>query len=107
MRSPCRCPISRAPTLKEYSPRRAGPAVTPGYVVTESAIEVMPVMVEPSASDHQWQLVLRPIDDVLAAARLGTAQHRVADLGGAVAVLEGRSVRADLGVVADRAQEVV
>ena len=38
---------------------------------------------------------------------LGGAQHRVADLGGAVAVLERRAVRRDVGVVADRRQEVV
>src|SRR4051794_13281673 len=36
--SPCRWPISRRPTLKANSPRRPGPASTPGQEVTSSVI---------------------------------------------------------------------
>src|SRR5919109_2228733 len=36
--SPCRWPISRRPTLKANSPRRPGPASTPGHDVTSSVI---------------------------------------------------------------------
>ena len=43
----------------------------------------------------------------LARALLGRAQHRVAHLGGAVAVLERGAVRRDVAVVADRRQQVV
>jgi hypothetical protein len=36
--SPCRWPISRPPTLNANSPRRPGPAATPGQEVTCSVI---------------------------------------------------------------------
>src|SRR3954462_11712635 len=36
--SPCRWPISRRPTLNANSPRRPGPASTPGHEVTSSVI---------------------------------------------------------------------
>src|SRR6478735_2567249 len=106
-RSPCRCPISRAPTLNEYSPRDPGSPWTPGQVSTSSAIVVIPGIVAPTMPGIQASLVLGPVGQRLARAIVGGAQHRVADLRGAVAVLEGRAVRPDLRVLADRREEVV
>src|SRR4051812_7943275 len=103
-------PISRRPTLKENSPRLPAPAVTPGQEATSRVMissAVMPEMVRANADHSHWQLVLGPVRDGLAARAVGRAQHRVADLGSAVAVLERRAVRGDVGVVADRTQEVV
>src|SRR4051794_27612808 len=103
-------PISRRPTLKENSPRLPAPAVTPGQDATSRVMissAVMGEMVRASADHSHWQLVLGPIADLLAAGTLGRPQHRVADLRGAVAVLHRRAVRGDVGVVADRGQEVV
>src|ERR1700741_5036866 len=45
--------------------------------------------------------------DLLPPALLRRAQHRVADLGGATAVLQRGAVRSDVAVVADRGQQVV
>src|SRR3954451_7094965 len=44
--SPWRCPISRRPTLNENSPRRPGPAVTPGQPVTSAVISSLAVMTQ-------------------------------------------------------------
>src|SRR6478609_5237526 len=110
MRSPCRCPISRAPTLNEYSPREPSSPCTPGQASTASAmvvVVVIPGIVAPTMPGSQTSLVLGPVGHVLAGARVVAAQHRVADLRGAVPVLEGRAVRPDLRVLADRREEVV
>src|SRR5712691_1556689 len=48
-----------------------------------------------------------PIRDRFSFSALARADDRVADLGRAVAVLEGRTVGANLGVAGDRRQEVV
>src|SRR5207248_2778774 len=47
------------------------------------------------------------VRDLLAAAALRRADDRVADLGGAVAVLEGGAVRRNLVLSRDRPEEVV
>src|SRR5437899_7881121 len=47
------------------------------------------------------------VGDRLVAARLGGPEHRVADLRGAVTVLEGRSVWPDVGVARDRIEHVM
>jgi hypothetical protein len=41
--SPCRCPISRRPTLKANSPRRPAPAFTPGQEASSSVIRSLAV----------------------------------------------------------------
>src|SRR5665647_3784050 len=48
-----------------------------------------------------------PVRDLRPLAGPGGADDRVAHLGGAVAVLERRAVRSDIGVLDDRGQEVV
>src|SRR4051812_6249590 len=104
------CPISFRATLKENSPRLPAPALTPGQEATSRVMissAVMPGMVRGSADHSHWQLVLGPVRDRLAARALGGAQHRVADLGGAIAVLERRAMRRDVRVLADRREEVV
>src|SRR4051812_22997391 len=65
--SPWRWPISRWPTRKANSPRRPGPALTPGHEVTSSVIcwlalraSVMPAIVRPRAPGSHGQLVLGP-----------------------------------------------
>src|SRR5512133_478644 len=65
--SPCRWPISRRPTRKANSPRRPGPALTPGHEVTSSTIcwlavraSVMFAIVRTRAPGSHGQLVLGP-----------------------------------------------
>jgi len=76
-RSPCRWPISRAPTLNEYSPREPCSPCTPGQVSTSSAIVVIPGIVAATMPGDQASLVLGPVAQRLARAVVGAHDERL------------------------------